>query len=64
LEGSAVPHGVLEVSTVLEGVAHVLVVRALGIDDVVQCEFAPRVPPRAREVGGPAVWTSSRGLFS
>jgi hypothetical protein len=28
LEGSAVPHGVLEVSTVPEGVAHVLVVRA------------------------------------
>jgi hypothetical protein len=24
----------------------------------------PRGPPRAREVGGPAAWTSSRGLFS
>jgi hypothetical protein len=40
LEGSAVPNGVLEVSTVLEGVAHVLVVRALGVEDVVQCTFA------------------------
>jgi hypothetical protein len=33
-------HGVLEVSAVPEGVAHVLVVRALGIEDVVQCTFA------------------------
>jgi hypothetical protein len=40
LEGSAVPDGVLEVSAILEGVAHVLVVRALGIEDVVQCTFA------------------------
>jgi hypothetical protein len=40
LEGSAVPHGVLEVSTVPKGVAHVLVVRALGIEDVVQRAFA------------------------
>jgi hypothetical protein len=30
----------LEVSTVLEGVAHVLVVQALGVEDVVQCVFA------------------------
>jgi hypothetical protein len=40
LEGSAGPHGMLEVSTVLEGVAHVLVVRALGVEDVVQLAFA------------------------
>jgi hypothetical protein len=40
LEGSVVPDGVLEVSTVPEGVAHVLVVRALGIEDVIQCTFA------------------------
>jgi hypothetical protein len=40
LEGSVVPHGVLEVSTVSEGVAHVLVVRALGVEDVVQRAFA------------------------
>jgi hypothetical protein len=35
LEGSAVPDGVLEVSAVLEGVAHVLMVRTLGVEDVV-----------------------------
>jgi hypothetical protein len=40
LEGSVVPDGVLEVSAVLKGVAHVLVVRTLGIEDVVQCSFA------------------------
>jgi hypothetical protein len=40
LEGPAVPNGVLEVSAVLEAVAHVLVIRALGLKDVVQCTFA------------------------
>jgi hypothetical protein len=40
LEGSVVPHGVLEVSAVTEGMAHVFVVRALGVEDVVQCTFA------------------------
>jgi hypothetical protein len=40
LERSAVPHGVLEVSAVPEGVAHVFVVRALSVEDVVQCSFA------------------------
>jgi hypothetical protein len=40
LEGSVVPNGVLEVSAVPEGVAHVFVVRALGVEDVVQCTFA------------------------
>jgi hypothetical protein len=40
LERSAVPHGVLEVSAVLEGVAHVVVVQALGVEDVVQRTFA------------------------
>jgi hypothetical protein len=39
LEGSTVPNRVLEVSAVLEGVAHVLVVRALGVEDVIQCTF-------------------------
>ena len=36
MDGSAVPDGVLEVSTVPKGVAHVLVVRALGVEDVFQ----------------------------
>jgi hypothetical protein len=40
LEGSTVPHGMLEVSPVPEGVAHVFVVRALGVEDVVQRAFA------------------------
>jgi hypothetical protein len=40
LEGSTVPNGVLEVSAVPKGVAHVFVVRALGVEDVVQCTFA------------------------
>jgi hypothetical protein len=40
LERSAVPNRVLEVSAVLEGVAHVLVLWALGVEDVVQCPFA------------------------
>jgi hypothetical protein len=49
LEGSAVSDGVLEVPAVLKGVAHVLVVRALGIEDVVQRAFASaRSPPGAR----------------
>jgi hypothetical protein len=40
LEGSAVPNGVLEVSAVPEGVAHVLMVQALGVEDIIQCLFA------------------------
>jgi hypothetical protein len=40
LEGSTVSDGVLEVSAVPKGVAHVLVVRALGVENVVQCTFA------------------------
>jgi hypothetical protein len=40
LEGSAVPDGVLEVSAAPKGVAHVLVVRALGVEDIVQRAFA------------------------
>jgi hypothetical protein len=40
LEGSVVPKGVLEISAVPEGVAHVLMVRTLGVEDVVQCTFA------------------------
>jgi hypothetical protein len=40
LEGSVVPNGVLEVSAIPKGVAHALVVRALGVEDVVQCTFA------------------------
>ena len=40
MERSTVPNGVLEVSAVPKGVAHVLVVRALGVEDVVQRALA------------------------
>jgi hypothetical protein len=44
-----VPDGVLEVSVVPKGVAHVLVVRALSVEDVVQHAFAStRSSPGAR----------------
>jgi hypothetical protein len=60
LEGLAVPNGVLEVSAVLESVAHVFVVRALGVEDVVQCTFASvRSSSSAR--GG---WSSSVDFFA
>jgi hypothetical protein len=60
LEGSAVPNRVLEVSAVPEGVAHVLVVRALGVEDVVQCTFASaRCSSGAR--GG---WSGGVDFFS
>jgi hypothetical protein len=35
-----VPDGVLEVPTVTKSVAHVLVVRALGVEDVIQRALA------------------------
>jgi hypothetical protein len=40
LEGSTVPDRVLEVPVVSKSVAHALVVRALGVEDVVQCALA------------------------
>jgi hypothetical protein len=49
LEGSTVTDGVLEVPAVLKSVAHVLVVRALGVEDVVQRALASaRSSPGAR----------------
>jgi hypothetical protein len=60
LEGSTVPHGMLEVSAVPEGVAHVLVVRALGVKDVVQCAFASArssLGTRGRRSGGMDLFT-------
>jgi hypothetical protein len=60
LERSAVPDGVLEVSAVPKGVAHVFVVRALGVEDVVQREFASlRSSSGAR--GG---WSGGMDLFA
>jgi hypothetical protein len=45
LEGSAVPDGMLEVPVVPKSVAHVLVVWALGVEDVVQRALACEVLP-------------------
>jgi hypothetical protein len=60
LEGSDVPNRVLEVSVDLEGVAHVIVVRALGIEDVVQCTLTPtRCSSGAR--GG---WSGGMDFFT
>jgi hypothetical protein len=60
LEGSAVPDGVLEVSAVPKGVAHVLVVRALSVEDVVQCTFAS-----ARSSSGArGRWSDGMHLFA
>jgi hypothetical protein len=60
LEGSTIPNGVLEVSAVLEGVAHVLVVRALGIEDVVQCTFASATCSSGARGG----WSSGVDFFT
>jgi hypothetical protein len=51
LEGSVVADGVLEVPTVAKSVAHVLVVRALGVEDVVQRALAS-----ARSSSGARGW--------
>ena len=40
MERSAMPDGVLEIPAVAESVAHILVIRALGVEDVVQHAFA------------------------
>jgi hypothetical protein len=54
-----VSDGVLEVPAVPKGVAHVLVVRALGVEDVIQRAFASaRSSPDAR--GG---WSSGMHFF-
>jgi hypothetical protein len=59
LEGSAVPDRVLEVSAVPEGVVHVLVVRTLGVEDVVQCSFASMGCPSGTRDG----WSGGVDFF-
>jgi hypothetical protein len=49
----------LEVSAVLQSVAHVLVIRALGIKDVVQCLFASMGCPSGTRDG----WSEGVDLF-
>jgi hypothetical protein len=60
LEGSAIPDGVLEISTVPKSMTHVLVVRALGVEDVVQCLFASAGCPSGMSDG----WSSGMNFFA
>jgi hypothetical protein len=60
LEGSAIPDEMLEVSAVPQGVAHILVIRALGIEDVVQCPLASAGCTSGTRDG----WSSGVDLFT
>jgi hypothetical protein len=60
LERSAIPDEMLEVSTVPQGVAHILVIRAMGIEDVVQCPLASAGCTSSKRDG----WSSSMNLFT
>jgi hypothetical protein len=60
LEGSAIFDGVLEISAVLEGVTHIFVVRALGVENVVQCSFASTGCPLGMRGG----WSSGMDFFT
>jgi hypothetical protein len=51
---------VLEVSAVPEGMTHILVVRALGVEDVVQCLFASAGRPSGTRDG----WSSGMDFFA
>jgi hypothetical protein len=59
LERSAITDTTLEVSAVTQGVVHVLVIRALGIKDVVQCLLASAGCTSSMRDG----WSSSVDLF-
>jgi hypothetical protein len=50
----------LEVSAVPQGMVHVLVIRALGIEDVVQCPFASTGCPSGTRDG----WFDGVDLFT
>jgi hypothetical protein len=64
LEGSAVPGGMLEVPAVPKSVAHVLVVRALGVEDVVQRALASaRSSPGVRGWWSGGVYFFARSLL-
>jgi hypothetical protein len=64
LEGSVVPDGMLEVPAVPKSVAHVLVVRALGVEDVVQRALASaRSSPGARGWWFGGVYLFARSLL-
>jgi hypothetical protein len=46
------PDGVFEISAVPHGVSHVLVVRALGVEDLNQCPY----PAAGRAMGSSCRW--------
>jgi hypothetical protein len=50
----------LEISTVPQGVAHILVIRALGIEDVIQCPLASTGCPSCTSDG----WSSGMDLLT
>ena len=60
MEGSAIPDGVLEVSAVPKGTTHILVVWALGVEDVIQCLFASVGCPSGTRDG----WSSGMDFFA
>jgi hypothetical protein len=60
LEGSAIPNGVLEISAVPKSMTHILVVRALGVEDVIQCLFASVGCPSGTRDG----WSSGMDFFA
>jgi hypothetical protein len=60
LEGSAILDGVLEISAVPKSMTHVLVVRAMGVEDVVQCSFASAGCPSGTRDG----WSSGMNFFA
>jgi hypothetical protein len=57
---SSIPDGVLEVSAIPEGVTHIFVVQALGVEDVVQCSFASTGCPSGTRDG----WSSVMDFFT
>jgi hypothetical protein len=60
LEGSIIPDGVLEISIVPKSMTHVLVIRALGVEDVVQCSFSSAGCPSGTRDG----WSSGMNFFA
>jgi hypothetical protein len=60
LEGSTIPNGVLEISAVPKSMTHILVVRALGVEDVIQCSFASAGCPSGTRDG----WSSGMDFFA
>ena len=60
MAGSALPDGMFEVSAVPQGVVHILVIQALGIEDVVQCPLASTGCTSGMRAG----WSGGVDLFT